>query len=44
MYLGLVVALGMLTVIFVKELAFYVPQLIGMTAEKMILVSLTLMT
>jgi uncharacterized protein (TIGR00645 family) len=42
MYLGLAVALAMLTVIFVKELAYYLPQVLEMTAEKMILVALTL--
>jgi uncharacterized protein (TIGR00645 family) len=42
MYLGLAIALGMLTVIFVKELLYYLPQLLDMTAEKMILVALTL--
>lgn len=42
MYLGLAVALGMLTVIFVKELFYYLPQLMEMSAEKMILVALTL--
>jgi uncharacterized protein (TIGR00645 family) len=42
MYLGLAIALGMLTVIFVKEMAYYLPQVLEMTAEKMILVALTL--
>jgi uncharacterized protein (TIGR00645 family) len=42
MYLGLAVTLGMLTVIFVKELLHYLPQMLEMTAEKMILVALTL--
>jgi uncharacterized protein (TIGR00645 family) len=42
MYLGLAVTLGMLTVIFVKELVYYLPQLMDLTAEKMILVALTL--
>jgi uncharacterized protein (TIGR00645 family) len=42
MYLGLAVTLGMLTVIFVKELVYYLPQLMGLSAEKMILVALTL--
>ena len=42
MYLGLAVALGMLTIIFVKELVYYVPQVLGMSADKMILVALTL--
>lgn len=42
MYLGLVVTLGMLTVIFVKELVYYAPQVLELSAEKMILVALTL--
>ena len=42
MYLGLAVALGMLTVIFVKELVYYLPQVLELTAEDMILAVLTL--
>jgi uncharacterized protein (TIGR00645 family) len=42
MYLGLAIALAMLTVIFVKELVYYIPQVLEMSAEKMILVALTL--
>jgi uncharacterized protein (TIGR00645 family) len=42
MYLGLVVALAMLTVIFVKELFYYLPQIMEMSAEEMILAVLTL--
>ena len=42
MYVGLAIALGMLTVIFVKELIYYIPQILDLTAEKMILVVLTL--
>jgi uncharacterized protein (TIGR00645 family) len=42
MYLGLVVALAMLMVVFVKELAYYVPQAFTMTADKGILAILTL--
>ncbi len=42
MYLGLSVALGMLTVIFMRELAYYVPQLMTMEPEQVILVVLTL--
>lgn len=42
MYLGLAVALGMLTIIFVKELLYYIPQVLEMSADKMILVVLTL--
>jgi uncharacterized protein (TIGR00645 family) len=42
MYLGLAVTLGMLTVIFLKELIYYLPQVLELSAEKMILVALTL--
>ena len=42
MYLGLAITLGMLTVIFVKELVYYLPQVLELTAEKMILVALTM--
>lgn len=42
MYLGLVVALGMMSVIFVKELIQYIPQVPTLSAEEMILVALTL--
>ncbi len=42
MYLGLAVTLGMLTVIFVKELLYYIPQVLELSADKMILVALTL--
>lgn len=42
MYLGLVVSLGMLMVIFLRDLAYYVPQVMSMTAEEVILVCLTL--
>ena len=42
MYLGLAVTLGMLTVIFVKELVYYLPQVLELSAEKMILVALTM--
>jgi uncharacterized protein (TIGR00645 family) len=42
MYLGLVVALGMMSVIFVKELIYYVPKVLVLTAEEMILAALTL--
>jgi uncharacterized protein (TIGR00645 family) len=42
MYLGLAVALGMMTVIFLRELVYYVPQIMDLTAEKAILVVLTL--
>lgn len=42
MYLGLVVALGMLMAIFLRDLAYYAPQLMGMKSEEVILVALTL--
>ena len=42
MYLGLAVALGMLTVIFLRELAYYLPQIMTLEAEQVILVALTL--
>jgi uncharacterized protein (TIGR00645 family) len=42
MYLGLVVSLVMLVVIFVKELAAYIPQVLTMTADQGILSILTL--
>jgi uncharacterized protein (TIGR00645 family) len=42
MYLGLAVALGMMTVIFLRELVYYLPQVMTMTAENAILVVLTL--
>jgi len=42
MYLGLVISLAMLLVIFVKELAYYVPQVFSMTADQGILAILTL--
>lgn len=42
MYLGLSVALGMLTVIFLRELAYYLPQVMTLEAEQVILVALTL--
>jgi uncharacterized protein (TIGR00645 family) len=42
MYLGLAVALAMLTLIFLKELVYYLPQVLELSAEKMILVALTL--
>jgi uncharacterized protein (TIGR00645 family) len=41
-YLGLAVSLAMLTVIFIKELAHYVPQILTMTADQGILAILTL--
>ncbi|WP_420569714.1 TIGR00645 family protein [Thalassovita sp.] len=42
MYLGLVVSLGMLTIVFCRELIYYAPQVLTMTADKAILVVLTL--
>lgn len=42
MYLGLVVALAMMSVIFVRELVYYAPQVLTLSAEKTILVVLTL--
>ncbi|MBU9698099.1 TIGR00645 family protein [Rhodobacteraceae bacterium HSP-20] len=42
MYLGLVVALGMMTVIFLRELVHYAPQVLTLSPEKTILVVLTL--
>lgn len=42
MYLGLVVSLGMLTIVFCRELVYYAPQVLTMSADKAILVILTL--
>lgn len=42
MYLGLVVSLAMLSIVFLRELAYYVPQVMELTADKTILVILTL--
>lgn len=42
MYLGLVAALGMLLVIFLRDLAYYAPQVLTMTSDRVILVVLTL--
>lgn len=42
MYLGLVLALGMLAVVFVRELFYYAPQVLTMRGEDVILVVLTL--
>lgn len=42
MYLGLVVALAMLVVVFLREVAFYAPQVLVMTVDKAILAALTL--
>ena len=42
MYLGLVAALGMLLVIFLRDIAYYMPQVLTMTSDRVILVVLTL--
>lgn len=42
MYLGLVVSLAMLTIVFIRELIYYLPQVFVMSAEQSILVVLTL--
>ncbi len=42
MYLGLVVALAMLVVVFLREVAYYAPQVMSLSADKTILVALTL--
>ena len=42
MYLGLVVSLAMLVVVFMRELIHYAPQAFTMTSEQVILVVLTL--
>lgn len=42
MYLGLVVALGMLAVVFLRELFHYAPMVLDMKGEDVILVVLTL--
>ncbi|MEL6958161.1 MAG: TIGR00645 family protein [Pseudomonadota bacterium] len=42
MYMGLVVCLAMLTFVFLRELAYYMPQVLTMSADKTILVVLTL--
>ncbi len=42
MYLGLVVSLGMLMVVFLRDVAYYAPQIMTLTAEDVILVTLTL--
>jgi uncharacterized protein (TIGR00645 family) len=41
-YLGLVVILAMLTIVFVKELFYYMPQVFTMSADQGILAALTL--
>ncbi len=42
MYLGLVVSLAMLAVVFVREIAYYAPQLMSLSSEDTILAVLTL--
>lgn len=42
MYLGLVVALAMLSFVFIRELLYYIPAVMTMKAEDIILVVLTL--
>jgi uncharacterized protein (TIGR00645 family) len=42
MYLGLVVALAMLVVVFIRETAYYAPKALVMTSEDAILAILTL--
>jgi len=42
MYFGLAVALAMLTVMFLRELVYYLPQVLTLSAEDVILVCLTL--
>jgi uncharacterized protein (TIGR00645 family) len=42
MYLGLVVSLAMLAAVFLRELAYYAPQILTLTSEDTILAVLTL--
>ncbi|HDR28103.1 MAG TPA: TIGR00645 family protein [Rhodovulum sp.] len=42
MYLGLVVSLGLLAIVFLRELAYYAPQVLAMSSDKAILAILTL--
>lgn len=42
MYFGLVITLGILTIVFFRELLYYVPQVMELTADKTILIVLTL--
>ena len=42
MYLGLVFALGMLAIVFLRQLIYYVPQAMSMNPEQAVLVILTL--
>jgi uncharacterized protein (TIGR00645 family) len=42
MYLGLAISLAMMAVVFVKELVYYVPKTLELTADQAILAALTL--
>jgi uncharacterized protein (TIGR00645 family) len=42
MYLGLVAALAMLVVVFMREVAYYVPRVLELSTDQAILVALTL--
>ena len=42
MYLGLVLTLGVLTIVFLRELVYYVPKVMVLTADETILAVLTL--
>jgi uncharacterized protein (TIGR00645 family) len=42
MYLGLVVSLAMLVIVFLREVAYYAPQVFVMTSDDAILAALTL--
>ena len=42
MYLGLAVALAMLVIVFLREVAYYAPQVLAMSADSSILAALTL--
>lgn len=42
MYAGLVLALAMLTIVFLRELVYYVPQALTLSADRAILAILTL--
>lgn len=42
MYFGLVISLFMLTIIFGREMLYYLPQIFSMSSDKAILVALTL--
>ncbi len=41
MYLGLTLALAMLVVVFLRDVIYYLPQVLEMSVDKVILVSLT---